>query len=224
MRKLAFALCAVLVLAAATGFVASVASAAAKKAKAPASTKRSNGAVVVDTTTMRVGPMRGTVRRDSTRLGRTTIAPYPVPSDTSRAAARLGRVLNVPKSGVTTVAPLPQPVPSTPLGEQQKMSANTGALPKWGDYVHVTELPEVIERVAPAYPAEAREKGIQGTVMVKALVLKDGSVSEAHAMQQIPYLSAAAEEIVRRWRFKPAMDGQNPVAVWVSTPVKFTLH
>jgi len=36
-------------------------------------------------------------------------------------------------------------------------------------------------------------------------------------------LDSAAEEAVRKWLFKPALTGGEPVAVWVGVPVKFTL-
>ena len=221
MRRSTVALSVVLLLATASGFVASVASAAAKKAKA-APMKRPPVTVPApraDTTTKKSTIVPARV--DSVR---TMIAPYPVPLDTARDAAKRGRILNLPKSGTTTIAPLPQPVPTRPLGEQGKMSANAETVPKWGDYVQLTELPEAIVRVPPSYPAEARAKGIQGTVMVRALVIKDGTVREAHAVEPLPYLDGAAESCVLQWRFKPAKNGSTPVAVWVSIPVKFTLH
>src|SRR5262249_15485262 len=48
------------------------------------------------------------------------------------------------------------------------------SLPKFGDFVYVEELPEAIQKVAPQYPTWAREKGLEGIVMVQALVGKDG--------------------------------------------------
>ena len=117
-----------------------------------------------------------------------TIAPFPVPGDTSVEQTRRRKILN---------------------------------LPKFGDYVYVTELPVAIERAAPVYPDAARERGVSGTVMVQALVLADGSVAETRIVRSIPELDTAAAEAVRKWRFKPAMSGQNPAAVWVGIPVKF---
>lgn len=45
--------------------------------------------------------------------GRTTIAPFPVPGDTSKGAAARMKMLNVPKSGMTTIAPMPPPAGAT---------------------------------------------------------------------------------------------------------------
>lgn len=97
-------------------------------------------------------------------------------------------------------------------------------VPKFGDYVYVTELPEAIERVAPVYPESARQAGVSGTVMVQALVLADGTVAETRIAKSIPLLDEAAASCVRKWKFKPARGKDGPTAVWIATPIKFTLH
>ncbi len=126
-----------------------------------------------------------------------------------------------PAGGSTTIAPFPVPGDTS---AEQSLRRKMLNLPKFGDYVYVTELPVAIERAAPVYPDAARERGVSGTVMVQALVLADGSVAETRIVRSIPELDTAAAEAVRKWRFKPAMNGQVPVAVWVATPIKFSLH
>jgi TonB family protein len=54
------------------------------------------------------------------------------------------------------------------------------------------ELPEAITKVAPTYPDIAREAGVDGTVMVQALVGKDGRVKDTRVVKSIPMLDAAA--------------------------------
>ncbi len=95
------------------------------------------------------------------------------------------------------------------------------ALPKLGEYVYVDELPLAITKVAPVYPASAREAGIAGQVMVEALVMRDGSVGDVFVVKSIPELDAAAVEAVRQWRFQPAKAHSVTVAVWVAVPLKF---
>ena len=97
-------------------------------------------------------------------------------------------------------------------------------LPEFGDYVYVEELPEAITKVKPLYPDLAREAGVDGTVMVQALVGKDGRVKDTRVVKSVPMLDAAAVTAVRQWVFKPALSNNKPVAVWVAVPVKFTLH
>lgn len=98
------------------------------------------------------------------------------------------------------------------------------AMPKFGDYVYVEELPEAVTRVPPTYPDLAREAGVDGTVMVQALVGKDGKVKDVRVVKSIPMLDESAKAAVRQWVFKPALSNNKPVAVWVGVPVKFSLH
>ncbi len=97
-------------------------------------------------------------------------------------------------------------------------------MPKFGDYVYVEELPEAVTRVPPIYPDLAREAGVDGTVMVQALVGKDGKVKDVRVVKSIPMLDENAKSAVRQWVFKPALSNNKPVAVWVGVPVKFSLH
>lgn len=97
-------------------------------------------------------------------------------------------------------------------------------MPKFGDYVYVEELPEAVTRVAPQYPDIAREAGVDGTVLVQALVGKDGKVHDVRVQKSIPMLDASAIAAVKQWVFKPALSNNKPVAVWVAVPVKFSLH
>ena len=118
------------------------------------------------------------------------------------------------------IAPPPRTPPPTPVDV-----ADTASMPKQGDYVYVRQLPEALTRVAPNYPASARAAGIDGVVMLQALVGKDGAVHDVRVVKSIPELDGAAMACMRQWKFKPAMDehGQ-PVTVWVGVPIKFTLH
>ena len=97
-------------------------------------------------------------------------------------------------------------------------------MPKFGEYVYVEELPEAVTRISPQYPDIAREAGVDGTVLVQALVGKDGKVKDVRVQKSIPMLDASAIAAVKQWVFKPALSNNKPVAVWVAVPVKFSLH
>lgn len=109
-------------------------------------------------------------------------------------------------------------------GQQIVVAPSDDDLPKFGDYVFVEELPEAVTRVAPNYPDLAREAGVDGTVLVQALVGKDGKVKDVKVVKSIPMLDDAARAAVRSWVFKPALSNNKPVAVWVAVPVRFSLH
>jgi TonB family protein len=95
--------------------------------------------------------------------------------------------------------------------------------PKVGDYVPVEELPEALTRTAPHYPEDARRAGVTGTVLVQALVGRDGHVRDTRIIRSIPLLDQAAIDAVRQWVFKPAAAKGEPVEVWVAVPIKFSI-
>ncbi len=96
--------------------------------------------------------------------------------------------------------------------------------PPGGANVYIEELPEAVTKVAPHYPESARAAGVDGTVIVQALVGKDGGVRDAIALRGPQPLYDAALDAVWQWVFKPALSNHKPVAVWVAIPVKFSLH
>ena len=96
--------------------------------------------------------------------------------------------------------------------------------PAFGEYVHVEEFPEPIKKWTPEYPERARVHGLEGTVVVQALVGKDGRVLETRIAKSDPNFDQAAEEAVRKYTFKPAKSEGEPVAVWVAVPIRFKLR
>ncbi len=87
--------------------------------------------------------------------------------------------------------------------------------------------PQVVQAVTPRYPAIARARGVEGVVVVEAVVDRRGTV-EANALevvQSVPLLDEAAVDAFRRWRFRPGRDDRgNPVRVVVRQPIRFRLH
>lgn len=92
------------------------------------------------------------------------------------------------------------------------------------DFVAAEEMPVLIKLPAPAYPEMARQAGMEGTVMVRALVGKDGKVQKAIVTESLPMLDDAAVASVLGAIFKPALQQHKPVAVWVQVPMRFTLR
>lgn len=78
----------------------------------------------------------------------------------------------------------------------------------------------------PAYPAESKAAGEQGVVTLRVSVDVTGrptSVALARSCGH-PRLDRAAEEAVRRWRFRPATRDGVPFATSVDVPVRFSLR
>ena len=72
------------------------------------------------------------------------------------------------------------------------------------------QLPSLIHRVEPIFPQSYLAMRKEGTVVLSALIGKDGSVKDAKIVSSPDAaLSAAALDAVRQWRYEPAtMNGQ----------------
>lgn len=96
--------------------------------------------------------------------------------------------------------------------------------PEPGQFVAFDELPVLLSHEAPVYPDLAKEAGISGTVQVNVLVGKDGKVKRAIAVEGPDLFREPAIEAALKCRFKPALQGNKPVEVWVLVPFTFELH
>ena len=76
------------------------------------------------------------------------------------------------------------------------------------------------------YPKDAKEAGVEGTVMVCFVVDKDGSISDAHVHESThPLLDAEAIRVVMNSpKWKPAMKDGEPVRVSYTMPVVFNFR
>lgn len=92
------------------------------------------------------------------------------------------------------------------------------------EFFAVEEQPERIENVVPEYPDIARRAGIEGTVIVRALVGKDGNVREAKVLNGPKELHDAAIKAAMASKFKPARQNDMAVSCWVAMPFRFVLE
>jgi protein TonB len=78
---------------------------------------------------------------------------------------------------------------------------------------------------SPEYPAIARRRGYEGTVLVEVLVSRDGKVEDLRLSQSSGYLvlDQAAMSSMKGWLFEPATINEEKVAMWVKVPVRFHL-
>jgi periplasmic protein TonB len=81
----------------------------------------------------------------------------------------------------------------------------------------------LIHKVQPTYPPLARQARIQGSVILQALIGKDGTIQNLHVVSGHPMLTNAALEAVKEWRYKPYFLNGEPVEVETTINVNFTL-
>jgi protein TonB len=81
----------------------------------------------------------------------------------------------------------------------------------------------LVKRVQPNYPPLARQARIQGTVVLHAVISKDGSIENLTLVSGHPMLAPAAIDAVKQWRYKPYLLNGEPVEVDTEVQVNFTL-
>lgn len=86
--------------------------------------------------------------------------------------------------------------------------------------VNLAELKKAV-----GYPAQAQEAQIQGSVVLKVLVDKEGNYQK-HLVVRSPHpvLTKAVEAKINMLKFTPAIQGGKPIRCWVIVPVKFSLQ
>jgi TonB family protein len=84
--------------------------------------------------------------------------------------------------------------------------------------------PVLIHKVNPEYPEIARKARIQGVVIMEAVITKEGTIEDVKVLRGVhKILDQAAVNSVKQWRYKPATLNGQPVKVYSTVTVKFTL-
>lgn len=85
--------------------------------------------------------------------------------------------------------------------------------------------PELLKFQRPVYPKNLRERDIEGKVILKLLIDKEGKVQEIQIFESSGYkmFDQIAIKTVRQWRFKPARKGNQQRGSWVLIPINFQI-
>ncbi len=166
--------------------------------------------------------------------------PKPKPKSVKRVKTRPKTLLSTTaKSATITTAPsenttmtaksaATQPA-EAPASKTRANASQTAAAPAPNSQQTLT-MPNLnadyLDNPAPRYPEEARERGDQGKVLVRALINADGTVAELGLKKSSghPSLDQSALKTVKNWRFVPAQRGNLAVSAWVVVPILFSLE
>jgi TonB family protein len=86
------------------------------------------------------------------------------------------------------------------------------------------ELPRPVFQPSPAYPFAYRRSKITGGVWLSVTVGPEGTVTACKVIRAShPQFGPAAEQAVRRWKFKPATLNGRPVEATFNVPVSFQI-
>lgn len=81
----------------------------------------------------------------------------------------------------------------------------------------------LIHSVQPLYPPIARSARIQGSVVLAAVIGKDGAITGLRVLSGHPLLVKAAVEAVSQWRYRPYVLNSEAIEVDTQITVNFTL-
>lgn len=101
------------------------------------------------------------------------------------------------------MAPPPPPAPTHPLRVSHWAEGN------------------LIYRVQPSYPTLARQARIQGSVQLRAIISKNGTIENLSILSGHAMLVASAIEAVKQWRYRPYPLNGEPIEVETEITVNF---
>ena len=103
----------------------------------------------------------------------------------------------------------PPPPPTTPLAP-----VRVGG---------VVKAPTLVHKVEPVYPAAATAAGIEGSVILEAIVDTEGRIESLRVLRSHGLLDRAATEAVQQWRYAPVLLDGRPVRFILTVVVTFRL-
>jgi len=81
-----------------------------------------------------------------------------------------------------------------------------------------------VKNRVPPYPNLLRRAGVEGTVMLRVRLAKNGKILDMEVKQSPhPLLEQVTVDAVLDWRFSPALQDGEPIEAWVVVPVKYSL-
>lgn len=92
------------------------------------------------------------------------------------------------------------------------------------------DLPEemsqrlLLQRVEPSYPPRARQAGVQGPVVLRAWIGKDGNIEDLKLIRGSLLLGEAAYHAVKQWKYRPYLLNGQAVEAETYVTINFTLH
>jgi TonB family protein len=209
----------------------------------PSSTTATPTAVAPVTSASATTPASSTSKNDTQSKPQdqnTAAKPNTDTAQTKDASTPPAQVLSVPvevpKTTATTKKEEPTGTDAAPPSLPGAMSSNMGPLVKdmsanvpklAGQKLRVSSgvaQGQLLRQVSPQYPNQARQERVEGTVVLQAVISKDGSVQKLAVVSGPSMLTRAAMDAVKQWRYRPfALNGE-PVEADTQINVNFKLN
>jgi periplasmic protein TonB len=143
------------------------------------------------------------------------IRPLPEPASAESASLEIASDDEASAAGESAAAAMPS----------EENGARMGGATAGGADVRAS-VPLYDLNPPPDYPAAARRRNLQGTVLLEVLVDRHGRASQVRISRSCGHdlLDRSALASVKQWHFEPARRMGQPQEMWVQVPVRFQLQ
>ena len=88
------------------------------------------------------------------------------------------------------------------------------------------QMCKLVKQARPVYPSDARQEGVQGTVLIRAIISKTGDLLSSQVINTDvdSRLAKAAMDAVSQWKYQPTLLNGQPVEVLTDIDVTFELN
>jgi len=95
-----------------------------------------------------------------------------------------------------------------------------------GDNEITRTPPVILKSVEPVFPEKAKEDYVEGIVILRCILTKNGDVEDCKVEQAVPpdYFETSAIDATKKYKFKPATINGEPVDVIIMVPMIFTYY
>jgi protein TonB len=117
----------------------------------------------------------------------------------------------------------PQSVTDAGAAGDTETAANVTSEAAERVHMSATTSDTVASPVRPNYPLLARQMKVQGSVILQAMIGRDGVIQNLRVVSGPHILASAAQDAVRQWHFKPHFQGSEAVETQAKITVNFTI-
>jgi protein TonB len=133
------------------------------------------------------------------------------------------RLISSPRPSASAMQTPPQPVHEQPVADP-----TPSAPPAPAAAAPVTPpnfVAAYLDNPPPEYPRASKSLGETGVVQLQVLVTMQGRAGQVRVYKSsgFPRLDQAAVDVVRKWRFVAARQGEQVVEAWVQVPINFQM-
>jgi TonB family protein len=167
------------------------------------------------------------VAKKAVKTAKTSVAPsYVAPSTNANAGAVTATRTMLPPLDVEVIAgdkhSNVRPGSSSTHVELTKPGSTTGTFT--APTTSAAEREPMSTGTTATYPLLAQHMNVEGSVVLQALISAGGTIENLHVVSGPAILSAAAQQAVREWKFKPVMQNGQPVETQAKITVNFAIR